>query len=321
MKKIISIPWRRIKPIVAFLQQYGTKSVNSTSRQLSLSRAQLTLLETEEWLVAMQNVNWRSGQSLLKNIKMLFEPIEAIDETELCVLQLRPYQIEGIQWLQKLRKSQLGGILADDMGLGKTVQTLAHLQLEKKLNRLKTPCLIVAPTSVIMNWYQEAQRYTPILTVIVLQSIACLNNKKITDYDLVLTSYGLVQRNCAYFMKQKFYYVVLDEAQFIKNARTKTAQVMQAMPAQHRLCLTGTPLENNLSELWSLFNFLVPGFLGTIKQFNVFFKKPIEKDGDIERLTLLTQRITPFLLRRTKNQVAKELPEKTEIVKLIQLTS
>jgi SNF2 family DNA or RNA helicase len=205
------------------------------------------------------------------------------------------------------------------MGLGKTVQTLAHLQYEKEQGRLTQAALIIAPTSLVGNWFAEAQRFTPELSVLVYHGYD-RHQDNFDEYDLIISTYGLIHRDKEKFVNYFFYYLILDEAQFIKNARTKTTQVIQQLRAQHRLCLTGTPLENHLGELWSLFHFLMPGLLGDAKQFRLWFRTPIEKHADSARRELLATRVKPFMLRRTKNQVAQELPPKTEITRTIELT-
>ena len=209
--------------------------------------------------------------------------------------------------------------MADDMGLGKTVQALAHLQYEKEQGRVKKASLILAPTSLVGNWFAEAQRFAPELKVLIFHG-SSRHRDNFDDYDVVVSTYGLIQRDKTKFLKYKFYYIILDEAQSIKNARTKTTQIVQQLNAVHRLCLTGTPLENHLGELWSLFHFLMPGFLGSAKQFRQFFRIPIEKHADLEKRDLLARRVQPFMLRRTKNEVAKELPAKTEMTRTIELT-
>jgi SNF2 family DNA or RNA helicase len=221
--------------------------------------------------------------------------------------------------LQFLRTNHFAGVLADDMGLGKTVQTLAHLQYEKEEGRLNKACLIIAPASLMGNWFDEAQRFTPQLKILIFHG-SDRHQVNFDDYDLVLSTYGLVQRDKQRFLDYTFYYLILDEAQFIKNARTKTTQIIQQLHAKHRFCLTGTPVENHLGELWSLFHFLMPGLLGDFKQFRRFFRIPIEKQNDHERREILAHRVQPFMLRRTKNQVARELPAKTEMTHMIELS-
>jgi SNF2 family DNA or RNA helicase len=233
---------------------------------------------------------------------------------------LRPYQQRGVDWLQFLRAAGLGGVLADDMGLGKTVQTLAHIAIEKAEGRLDRPVLVVAPTSVLANWGREAERFTPNLSVLALHGPLRKGLfREIPHCDLVLTTYPLLSRDREVLEAQAWHLVVLDEAQTIKNPDAATTRFARGLDARHRLCLTGTPLENHLGELWSLFAFLAPGFLGDRAGFNRRWRTPIEKKGDAERRLALARRVRPFLLRRTKAEVAADLPPKTEIVEPIEM--
>ena len=207
------------------------------------------------------------------------------------------------------------------MGLGKTLQTLAHLLTEKNAGRLDRPALVVMPTSLIPNWQDEAARFAPDLRVLALHGP---NRKKdfarLGEFDLLLTTYALLPRDLAAWKAQPLHLLVLDEAQNIKTPTSKAAQAVRQLEARQRLCLSGTPLENHLGELWSLFHFLMPGWLGDAKQFARDYRTPIEKRGDNERLAHLNGRIRPFLLRRTKESVATELPAKTEIVQRVELS-
>jgi superfamily II DNA or RNA helicase len=233
---------------------------------------------------------------------------------------LRPYQQEGLGWLQFLRAVRLGGILADDMGLGKTVQTLAHLAMEKAQGRLCKPSLIVAPVSVLGNWQQEIRRFTPELKLLTLHGAKRKDLfAGIDQADIVITGYPLLQLDSEILLAREFCFLILDEAQTIKNPRAKVSQVARALRAEHRLCLTGTPMENHLGELWSLFDFVQPGLLGDERQFQRQYRNPIEKSGDTNRARALSSRIAPFLLRRTKDAVAQELPSKMHIVESIAL--
>ncbi|MCP4488041.1 MAG: DEAD/DEAH box helicase [Gammaproteobacteria bacterium] len=234
--------------------------------------------------------------------------------------ELRDYQRDGLNWLQFLREYGFNGILADDMGLGKTVQTLAHLLVEKRSGRMSEPALIIAPTSLMGNWRREAEKFAPELEVTVLHGDdRKLHFSAIKSSDIVLTTYPLLSRDSDVLLDHQYHYVVLDEAQAIKNAKTKMSSLVREFKSQHRLCLTGTPLENHLGELWSLFDFLMPGFLGNNTQFTRSYRTPIEKHGNSERGQSLARRVQPFLLRREKDAVATELPAKTEIIHNIEL--
>lgn len=234
--------------------------------------------------------------------------------------KLRPYQAQGVAWLDLLRESGLGGVLADDMGLGKTVQILALLALEKARGNLAQPALIVAPTSLMTNWFNEAQKFAPDLRVLVLHGSGRKENfAAIPEHDLVLTTYPLIARDREVLLSRDWHMAVLDEAQTVKNPAAATTRWLRDVKAQHRFCLTGTPMENHLGELWSIMSFANPGYLGDKAAFSRQWRVPIEKRADKERATALARRVKPFLLRRTKAEVATELPAKSEIVERIVL--
>ncbi|WP_211443133.1 DEAD/DEAH box helicase [Collimonas humicola] len=233
---------------------------------------------------------------------------------------LRPYQLHGVAWLQYLREQNLAGILADDMGLGKTAQALAHLLIEKQAGRLDLPALAVLPTSLIFNWQAEARRMAPGLRVLALQGPERHRDfARMAEYDLILTTYPLLWRDRAALEAQAFHLLILDEAQTVKNAAARSAGAVRRLRARHRLCITGTPLENHLGELWTQFDFLMPGFLGDMRSFTRLWRKPIEIGGQTVRAQLLAQRVRPFILRRRKDEVASELPPLSETVKRVQL--
>jgi SNF2 family DNA or RNA helicase len=214
----------------------------------------------------------------------------------------------------------MAAVLADDMGLGKTVQTLAFLHLRRRSEGADRPCLIVAPTSVTVNWLAEAARFAPDLNVLMHRGAArSLDAAALQSIDLVVTSYPILQRDEKTFAELKWDVVVFDEAQTIKNARAKTYQAAQFLDAAMRVALTGTPMENHLGELWALFNLLLPGLLGDHDSFNRVFRHPIEQRAANEQMQKLRARIRPFLLRRTREQVLDDLPEKTEYTRWIEL--
>jgi superfamily II DNA or RNA helicase len=232
---------------------------------------------------------------------------------------LRPYQREGVAWLQKLRSLGLGGVLADDMGLGKTLQTIAHLCAEKEAGRASGPSLIIAPTSLVGNWQRELERFAPGLRVLTFAgSRRSRTVSRIADSDVVITTYPLLIRDREILAEHAYDSLVLDEAQAIKNPSSQAHRAAVALTAKHKLCLSGTPLENNLGELQALFDFLMPGLLGSRESFRCRFRQPIEQ-GSAEALAELRERVCPFILRRVKTEVAKELPPKTEIVRPIDL--
>ena len=223
--------------------------------------------------------------------------------------QLRSYQQEGVKWINYLYENNLGGCLADDMGLGKTLQTIA--MLSRIYPKIKEPTLIVMPKSLIFNWQNELQRFAPQLTVYTYYGTQ-RNIKEAHTYQLVLSTYAIVRNDIESFCKQKFHYVILDESQNIKNVSSQTTQAIHLLQAKHRLALSGTPIENNLTELYSLFRFLNPAMFGSLEDFNVRYTYPIQRDNDKDVLLSLRRKIFPFLLRRLKKDVLKELPDRID---------
>ena len=221
--------------------------------------------------------------------------------------QLRDYQCEGLGWMEFLREFGFGGCLADDMGVGKTAQVLAVLESRRTEGR--GPSLVVAPKSLMFNWRAESQRFTPQLRVLEHTGLA-RDTALIPQHDLILTTYGTLLRDAAQLAEIGFDYVVLDEAQAVKNSATASAKAVRLLRGAHRLALSGTPVENHLGELWSLFEFLNPGMLGEAKVLNMAGGLARNPSEDARRI--LSQALRPFILRRTKQQVARELPEKTE---------
>ncbi|MCE2660666.1 MAG: DEAD/DEAH box helicase [Rubrivivax sp.] len=235
-------------------------------------------------------------------------------------LTLRPYQRQGLDWLQYLREHGLAGILADDMGLGKTAQVLAHLLVEQQAGRADRPSLVVLPTSLVANWRSEAQRITPALRVLTLHGSERMRDAgRITQHDVVFTTYPLLWRDIDVLAAQPWHLLILDEAQMVKNAGSRAAGALRRLQARHRLCVTGTPLENHLGELWSHMDFLLPGYLGDSRSFTRLWRRPIEGQGHSLRAQRLAQRVRPFILRRRKQDVAAELPAKTEVLRRVVL--
>lgn len=318
--RFLKIELGRLKPLLYFLFQYVSLKEDAETA-LKVKRYQLLLMLEAEMAIAAVSARWQGTEVLSQKLKQLtaLNGLPAVTLPQGFKTQLRDYQQQGLNWLQGLRQFEFGGVLADDMGLGKTVQTLAHLLVEKEEGRLSRPSLIVAPTSLVGNWLAEARRFTPELNVLVFHG-SDRHQDDFEQYDLIVSTYGLLQRDKKRFLAHHFYYLILDEAQFIKNYRAKTTYIVHQLSSSHRLCLTGTPLENHLGELWSLFHFLMPGFLGTVRQFRQQFKNPIEKEEDRERQTMLSKRIQPFMLRRTKSDVLKELPGKTEMIRMVEIS-
>jgi superfamily II DNA or RNA helicase len=235
---------------------------------------------------------------------------------------LRPYQKHGVGWLHFLRENKFGGILADEMGLGKTLQTLAFLRSVRQGQPGAPPMLIVCPTTLVFNWMAEAKKFTPGLRLLALHGPdRHAHFAEISEHDLVITSYALIRRDAERYRAFEFDTVVLDEAQHIKNRQTQNAQAVKAIRAQQRLVLTGTPMENSVLDLWSIFDFLMPGYLGTAKDFHERYELPIAKEKNAEAQARLARRLRPFMLRRLKQEVAADLPEKLELVSFCELTT
>ncbi len=231
---------------------------------------------------------------------------------------LRPYQKHGVAWMHFLRANGFGGILADEMGLGKTLQALAFL---RSISSRTLPALVVCPTSLVFNWVAEVKKFTPELKILALHGANRHSLfEKISESDLIVTSYALIRRDADKYRDIEFDTVILDEAQHIKNRETQNAQAVKAIRAQHRLVLTGTPLENSVLDLWSIFDFLMPGYLGVAKDFRERYEIPITCEKNVEAQARLARRLKPFLLRRLKRDVAKDLPEKLEQVSFCDLT-
>ncbi len=251
------------------------------------------LKEVQEQIMGLQNV--RNG-SIPENVKKF----------------LRPYQGEGVQWLERLRHMYLNGILADDMGLGKTLQAISALT-QLRLEKPKSVSLIVCPTSLVYNWKQEVAKFNPEMRVLVIDGMPASRKKllaQIAACDLVVTSYNLLQKDIDIYKDFAFSYVILDEGQQIKNRSTRNAKSVKQIQGAHRLILTGTPIENSLEDLWSLFDFLMPGLLGTFDR----FQDKYLKQGQTSAIKMLKRKVAPFILRRMKSDVLTDLPPVSEIV-------
>lgn len=321
--RLLPLPMQRLRQILLTLTElYDQESLSgkNTLRMNKIRALQLANLEHAApakkmtWLGLTQFADMAHKIQTFKGIKKIAVPAN-LNAT------LRPYQLEGLQWLQFLREFGFGGILADDMGLGKTIQALAHILVEKNARRLNKPCLIITPTSLLINWQREAQNFAPSLKTLVLHGQERkIHHDTLTQYDIIITTYALLTRDQEILTNESYHLLILDEAQYIKNAKTQANHIVRQLDANQRLCLTGTPIENHLGELWAIFNFLLPGLLGEHAHFQRTFRLPIEKEHDVIRQEALKQRIAPFFLRRTKHQVAKELPDKIEMLRPVALT-
>ena len=302
----VTLKKKDVEPIINTISQLLDRA---EKEHLKITRYDLHLLDVEV------PENLKEIKERLKN----FKRIEKVSPPAGLNAKLRNYQIEGLSWLNFIHTYGAGGILADDMGLGKTIQTIAHLLRLKEKGELNKPALIIVPTSLIANWEREISRFAPSLgfeTIYGEERKEKIERAFEEKKDILLTTYNLILKDKELYSGKEFSYIILDEAQKIKNHRTKTYKSVISLKGAHRLALSGTPIENHLGELWAIFNFIMPGFLGIEKEFRRQFKKPIE-EGDEKTKAVLGKKIRPFILRRTKEEVLKELPPKTEIVKFV----
>ncbi len=306
------------------LQQTELATIASLVEQLGLNAADLQQktvhLPKYRALYIDSFLRHKQLQGISRNsaFKQLVQSIQEPQDTEYQVPagvqgQLREYQKTGYRWLRTLAAHGLGGILADDMGLGKTLQVITFILAEKETGR--GPALVIAPTSLVFNWYEEVQRFAPSLKTVVVSGTPDERRKLFNDFthaDLVVTSYPLIRRDIDFYKEWEFSYCFLDEAQHIKNPNTINAKSVQQLKARNYFALTGTPIENSLTELWSIFNFAMPGFLLTHKAFQKKYELPLAKAADPDLVTELSRHVQPFILRRLKKDVLKELPDKIE---------
>lgn len=302
-----SLPEAWLEKLAHKLQALGLDPEKAPKKQFAQFEAPVLDSLIDDLPDVATDTFWDSLQEKISS----FKEIQPIPPPKGLQATLRGYQLQGLAYLNFLREYNFGGILADEMGLGKTVQTLSFIQHVVESGNAG-PNLIIVPTSVLPNWEREAKKFVPNLKVLTIygpKREALF--KEIPSSQLVLTTYALLRRNLEDLEKYEFASIILDEAQNIKNPNTITARSVRRIKADMRLCLSGTPIENNLFELWSLFEFLMPGFLGAQHAFKKGIVKPI-KDGDDDTLSFLRTRVRPFILRRTKSEVAKDLPPKIE---------
>ncbi len=317
--RIVKLPAERIARLLAVMDELIEAARRRSGDTLVLDAVEApAVLELEDLLAT----RWQDGAVIAARVAR-FRGRAEIPEVTLpagFVANLRPYQQHGVNWLQQLRANDLGGLLADDMGLGKTPQTIAHIVVEQAAGRLDRPALVVVPTSLVTNWTAEIARFAPGLRVVVLHGLDRHERRgNLAGAHVVITTYTVLVRDIEEMAALPWHMVVLDEAQAVKNASAKATHAVCRLQTRHRLCLSGTPIENNLGELWSLFAFLMPGLLGHRKSFTKRFRTPIEKGGDVVRRRQLGLRIRPFILRRSKASVAPELPPKHTIMRRITL--
>ncbi len=299
-----------------WLNRYGMLGRLGTleGEGLRFKATQVALMDA--LLASQPEVNFDKAFLRARDKMRSFEGVAEGTEPPGFIGELRDYQREGLGWMEFLRDFGFGGCLADDMGLGKTVQVLAMLEARRSLRRSRKakgkipPSLIVVPRSLVFNWLQEAERFTPDLRVLDHTGARLAPGDHFQDHDAILTTYGTLRKDAAHFDGFRFDYCILDEAQAIKNANTISAKAARLIKADHRLALSGTPIENHLGELWSLFEFLNPGMLGNASALNLGGNN--NRSLDASTKAMLAQALRPFILRRTKDQVAKDLPPKTE---------
>lgn len=304
------------EPLFNLREEFGDVLAHGKALQLHPSqRSRLQALDE-----ILPSTSWQGDTQALEDCKKLHQDPSFFEQIDCGVkATLRPYQWLGVCWLQHLKLCGVNGLLADDMGLGKTLQTISHISLEFSRTQDLKPVLIVLPTSLLHNWKNEFTKFAPHLKVAIYHGPKRQQAVQGDDYQIMLTSYQLVVNDIDFFEQRDFSWLILDEAQAIKNHRTKAHSALKRVVADYKLCLSGTPVENNLLELWSLLNFLMPNVLGSMSEFKFHFQKAIEQEGNQRKLDILLKRIAPFMLRRTKLAVAKDLPEKTEIIQTIDL--
>jgi superfamily II DNA or RNA helicase len=295
----------------AWIKQYGMIAEMGTTEDghIRFGKAQVGLIDS--LLAAQGEIKVDAPFAKVRQELRKFEGISPKEAPAGFRGELRPYQCEGLGWLEYLQTFDFGGILADDMGLGKTVQVLALLQGRRARRKAKAPSLIVVPRSLVFNWIQEATRFTPRLRVLDYTGPGrAALREQFNDHDLVVTTYGNMRSDIVELSQREFDYVILDEAQAIKNADSQASKAARLLRGRHRLAMSGTPIENHLGELWSIIEFLNPGMLGTASVFKRHTAGSAATDETAR--VALAKALKPFILRRTKTQVVKDLPEKTE---------
>ena len=315
--RVVRLPAERVRRIMAVMGDLIEAAADRSDAALILPQGEAAaVLDLEEILTT----RWQDAADVAATVERFRElpPIADVPLPPGFTATLRPYQQHGLNWLQHLRAHQLGGFLADEMGLGKTAQTIAHIAAEHAAGRLDRPVLVVVPTSLVANWQAELARFAPHLEVAVLHGQGReATRARLDGVAVVLTTYAVLARDAEVMREIPWHIIVLDEAQAIKSPDAKATRAVCQLEARHRICLSGTPIENNLDELWSQFAFLQPGLLGDRRSFGKRFRSPIEKEGDPVRRSQLSRRIRPFILRRTKAEVASELPPKETILRHI----
>ncbi|MDD3014800.1 MAG: SNF2-related protein, partial [Candidatus Gastranaerophilales bacterium] len=312
----VEVPLAEILQFTRTLSNYDAQKVDDRLFRIKTFRAGFVAELTEQQVTLSMSPKFEKFWNQI----CTFNTLEEIEIPEGVNAQFRDYQKKGFNWLWFLYSYGLNGILADDMGLGKTLQTLTLIQKAKEEDGNK-PALVVCPTSVVFNWEAEIDKFAPGLKCLNLTGSARKDLfNKIEKSDVVITSYALIRRDIAELKKHNFRFIILDESQNIKNYESLTAQCAKQLNASHRIALSGTPIENRISELWSVFDFLMPGFLYDLDEFNYRYAVPIQERGDKSVESRLKKQIFPFILRRMKRDVAKDLPDKIENIAYCKMT-
>lgn len=308
----ISLDDETVKGLALLADELGLTPAELKSGKISLPRYRA--LQLQSLLQSRPVMPFRQDKVFLKLTQALRDAAKSPAACPPSLEEvLRPYQKEGFRWLKTLTQAGFGGILADDMGLGKTLQMITLL-LDDNSDK---PSLVVCPTSLVLNWENEIKKFAPSLTTLAVTGNAATRELLLSNangYRVVITSYDMLKRDILLYEKLSFRYHILDEAQYIKNQKTQNAKAVKAIVSEQRFALTGTPIENRLSELWSIFDFLMPGFLYSYNRFKTRFELPAVRDGDTAALKRLAAIVSPFLMRRLKADVLTELPPKTEQV-------
>ena len=312
--KIISLDSKDLKELDEFIEEYNVNisELDKDKTTLNLFRA----MSINDSITNSNEIKYKEHSSFTEMIKSMKDSHKPIKIKDTYSIILRDYQIIGVNWIDKLRKFNFSGILADDMGLGKTLQVIAYLDsLESTI-----PSIVITPASLILNWQDEIQKFSKDLKCLCIYGSLDTRKNAILDissYDVIITSYDYIKRDLQLYKDIKFNYVILDEAQYIKNQLTKNASSVKKLDCNYKLALTGTPIENSLAELWSMFDFLMPGYLFNYNFFKSNFETEIIKNNNEQIKNKLKKMVEPFILRRNKKDVLKELPEKIEqIIKI-----
>ncbi len=315
--KILVLDLDKISKIVNIFDEIGIKKLSDHKEDRPL----WSLVNLEDKLFEDLPVKFKMSKKV-KEIRNQMLGIKDFKPTAIpkdIKADLRSYQIEGVHWLERLRSMYLNGILADDMGLGKTLQAIVAITQVK--DKIKEPSLVVCPTSLLYNWQEEMHKFNPRLKTVIIDGVPNQRKKiisSIQDYDVAITSYTLMQKDIDFYKQTCFAYTILDEAQHIKNRGTRNAKSVKMVNSIYKMILTGTPIENTLDELWSLFDFLMPAFLSSYDRFSERYIRSI-KDVYVQNIEYLKRKVTPFILRRMKEDVLKDLPPVSEITYHCQL--